>query len=240
MTNSNTIKQILEKSGLDYKTYISLNSSYRTYLSNCAKYGVVDPADGFAAGDIVVRKVNKTLDTDAYGVAIKWKILICTYGLVIGRKILSNRLGRIEVINDINSTYHNVSVEVDPDWIENILLSADEFDPNMDRNKSIKLRRQASKYNKSISKKIATLQDAGDYFESLSEGDIIYCSSSLVGLTTHPRVFNVAKIVRTMKCIDYVIVKLKSSAEVAIKPRSLLRSFVTTQEPYPLSKITLK
>jgi hypothetical protein len=240
MTNNNTIKHTLEKSGLDYKTYISLNSSYRIYLSNCAKYGVTNPAPSFATDDVVIRKINKSLDTDAYGVAIKWKILICAYGLVLGRRILTKRLGRIEVINDINSTYHNVSVEIDPDLIENILLSSDEFDPNTDRNKSIKLRRRASKYNKSISQKITTIHEAENYFESLAEGDVIYCSPSLIGLTTHPRLFTVVKIVRTMKCIDYIIIRLKSSAEVSLKPRSILRCFIATQEPYPLSKILSK
>jgi hypothetical protein len=239
MTN-NTIKEILEKSGLDYKTYINLNSHHRAYLSSCAKYGVINPPASFAQDDVVIRKINNTLDTDAYGVPIKWKVLICAYGLIIGRKTLSKRLGRIEVINDINNTYHAVTVEVDPDWIENILLSDGNFDPNTDRNKSIKLRKQASRYNKSISKKIATLQDAEDYFETLSKGDTIYYSSSLIGLTTHPRVFNVEEIIRTMKCIDFIIVRLKSSAVISIKPRSMLRCFVTTQQPYSLSKILLK
>jgi hypothetical protein len=209
-------------------------------LSNCAKYGLLNPSASFATDDVVIRKINKSIDTDAYGVAIKWKILICAYGLVIGRKILSKRLGRIEVINDINSTYHNVSVEIDPDWIENILLSSGEFDPNADRNLSLKLRRQASKYNKSISKKIATLQEAEDYFESLSEGDVIYSSPSLIGLTTHPKSFTVVKMVRTVERVYFLVVRLKSSAEISLKPRSILRSFVTTQEPYPLSKIISK
>lgn len=240
MTNNNTIKEILEKAGLDYKTYINLNSHHRAYLSSCAKYGVINPPASFAQDDVVIRKINKTLDTDAYGITVKWKVLACAYGLIIGKKILSKRLGRVEVINDINNTHHTVTVEVDPDWIENILLSDGKFDPNTDRNKSIKLRKQASRYNKSISKKIATLQDADDYFETLSKSDTIYSSSSLIGLTTHPRVFKVEEIVRTMRCVDFIIVRLKSGTTIPIKSRSILKCFVTTQQPYSLSKILLK
>lgn len=239
MTN-NILKKTLEYCQIDYKTYINLSAYFRTYLSNCVKFGVPNPKNSFGGGDVVIRNINKSPETDAYGVTKKWKVVACAYGLVIGRRILPKRLGRIEVINDIARSQHQVTVEADPDFIDSFLLGDESFDPNSRLNKSLKLRKQASKYNKSISKKITAHNEAEDYFESLSEGDIIYSSSSLIGLTTHPRSFTVVKIIRTMKCVDFIIVRLKSSTEISIRPRSILKCFVTTQQPYPLSKIISK
>lgn len=239
MTN-NFLKKTLETCGIDYKTYINLNSYFRTYLSNCTKFGIVNPKSNFGPGDIVVRAFNRVHEADAYGVTKKWKVVTCAYGLIIGRRILPKRLGRIEVVNHLARSQHQVTVEADPDFIDSFLLGDESFDPNTRLNKSLKLRKQASKYNKSISKKITALSEAEDCFESLSHGDVLYSASSLVGLTTHPRVFTVVKIVRTMKCIDFIIVRLKSSTEISIKPRSILKCFVTTQQPYPLSKIISK
>lgn len=236
MTN-NILKKTLETCQIDYRTYINLSAYFRTYLFNCVKFGLPNPKTSFGVGDIVIRNINKTPETDAYGVAKKWKIVACAYGLIIGRRMLTKRLGRIEVVNSIARSQHQISVEVDPDFIDSVLLGDESFDPSSKLNKSLKIRKQASKYNKSISKKITSLSDAEIYFETLSEGDIVYSSSSLIGLTTHPRVFVVLKIVRTMKCIDYIVVRLKSSVEISIKPRSILKFFVTVREPYPLSKI---
>jgi hypothetical protein len=239
MTN-NILKKTLEASQIDYKTYINLSAYFRTYLSNCAKFGIPNPKSSFGTNDVVIRNINKSPETDAYGVTKKWKVVACAYGLIIGRRILPKRLGRIEVINDIARSQHQVTVEPDPDLIDSFLLGEESFDPNSRLNKSLKLRKQASKYNKSISKKITAHNEAEDYFESLSEGDVIYSSSSLIGLTTHPRSFTVVKIIRTMKCVDFIIVRLKSSTEISIRPRSILKCFVTTQQPYPLSKIISK
>jgi hypothetical protein len=239
MTN-NILKKTLEICQIDYRTYINLSAYFRTYLSNCVKFGILSPKGSFGAGDVVIRNINRSPETDAYGVTKKWKVVACAYGLVIGRRMLSRRLGRIEVINNIAHSQHQITVEADPDFIDSFLLGNGSFDPNSGLNKSLKLRKQASKYNKSISQKIASLREAEDYFESLSEGDIVYSSSSLIGLTTHPRLFTVTKVVRTMRCVDFIIVRLKSSTEISIRPRSILKCFVTTQQPYLLSKIISK
>lgn len=237
MTNSAEIKTILDSTDLDYKTYISLNASFRSYLCGCARYGISNPVSKFKPGDIVVRRLSKSLDRDAYGVPLKWLVISCAYGLIIGRRILGKRFGRVEVVNDSMYVNRGDSVEVDPEYIDSLLLDM-QFDPNNQRNISIKLRRTASKYNKSISLKIKNADEAKDFFKKVSPGDTIYAAPSLIGLTCHPRRLLVMSLISLPELdIFGLIVKLPSQIEIEIRSGAVVNSYVTIKEPYPLSKI---
>lgn len=244
MTSSVDLRKILDATNIDYKLYSSLNSNTRNFLWNCVRFNVPSPPSPFKVGDVVVRKINGEADCDPYGVPLKWKVAALPYGLVIGRKIMGPRQGKYEVVNDTPWVKHDVKVEVDPDYIENILLSSGGFDPNVKRDASIKRRRQASEYNRSISKKIADEDEAREFLKTLKVGDTLYSSKLLIGLTTNPRIWSVLSSC-TENINPQVIgidpttleVNLQSGLKVTILPRTIVNYFVTKIEPYPISKV---
>lgn len=247
MTNSVDLRKILDTANIDYKLYSSLNSNTRNFLWNCVRFNVPSPSTPFKVGDIVVRKISGNLDCDPYDVPLKWKIVALTYGLIIGRKVTGSKQGRHEVINDIPWIKHSVEVEVDPDYIENILLGSGSFDPNIKRDASLKRRRQASKYNRSISKKITNEEEAEQFLSTLIVGDTLYSSKFLIGLTTEPRIWTIASLASQNINPHFVglntpswEVNLQSGLKATILPRVIVGYFVTKIQPYPISKVLNK
>lgn len=239
MTRDSWEKVVNNKSiDIDYKTFISLPKKVQEYIATCVHCGIPDPKSQFNKNEIVIRTfgLENIVDTDPYGVPLKWKVVASLYGLVIGRKIRITRLGGYEIVNSLNIP--NAKAKIDPDYLNSLVLQDDEFDPSKQRKENIKERRKASKYNRSISKKLSSINDACDFLQTLEIGDKFYVAKSYLKLTTSARFFIVkSKFNRNIITVADADVHAYLNYDYSIRPSEITGRLVTQSEPYPLSKI---
>jgi hypothetical protein len=223
---------------IDYKTFKSLPKKVQEYIAICAHCGVPNPQSQFNNDDIVIRTfgLENMVDTDPYGVPLKWKVAASVYGLVIGRKVRPDKLGGFEIVNNLNIP--NAKAKIDPDYLNSLILQDETFDPSEQRKTNLKERKKASRHNKSISKRIPSIGAAEEFLSSLSIGDKFYIAKSYLKLTTSSRLL----IVRS-KFNGHAIIVSDADLQVsfyydyAIRAREIVERVVAMQEPYPLSKI---
>jgi len=237
--NDNWAKIANSKSiNIDHKTFTSLPRKVQEYIAMCVHCGIQNPQNEFNKNDIVIRTfgLDDMIDSDPYGLSLKWSVVVCIYGLVVGRRVRVGKLGSYEIVNSLNIP--NARAKIDPDYLNSIILQNEAFDPNEQRKENIKERKKASRYNKSISKKISSLSDVCDFLYSLEVGDTFYIARSYLKLTTSSRYLIVkskfnghAMIVADGDCQAYL------NYDYTIRPREIVGRLVAMSEPYPLSKI---
>lgn len=242
MTSNILLDELLNKAQIDYKTYTNLPGFFKRYIENCVHFNIQNGPHQIKAGDIVIRTLwdlgnkPKIIDTDHYGVTIKWRVVAVSYGLVVGRKLLGKRLGQLEVVNNPNIA--GSKAEIDPEYLDSIIMDDKNFNPNAKRDANMKMRRIASKYNKSISQKISNTEESLVFMDSLSVGTRLYIARSLIGLTTSAAVVDVVAAVDENN--SWPKVTLSSSKfgyQSNLTTRMLVDTYVTDKEPFPLSQL---
>jgi hypothetical protein len=238
--NDNWTKIANSKSvDIDYRTFISLPRKVQEYIAMCAHCGIQNPQNEFNKDDIVIRTfgAENMTDTDPYGVPLKWKVVSSIYGLVVGRKIRTTKHGSCEIVNSLNIP--NAKAKIDPDYLNSLILQDETFDPSEQRKANAKEKRKASRYNKSISKPMTSIDVAAEFLSSLSTGDKFYVARSYLKLTTSSRLLMVKLPFNghAVTVVDTDVVPVQFYFDYSIRPLEILGKLVSTEEPYPLSRV---
>lgn len=235
--------ETLSENRMSYRDYSCLSKEiksyimYKEFLSNCQKTTQIK------SDDIVVRRSNSNnqLETDGYGSTLRWRVDAVVHGMVIGRRILLNGLGRPELINSPEA--HEHSVHIDPQYIDSIILGDRYYDPRKEMVETAKLKQQAYKHNKSISKKITTFESATEFLSSLKVGDRFRTSNTFVGLSlsSYHNHWEVVDILNEEHTIIVVVSEVGVPyTSLDLSPNNLTSCIATSKEPFPLESVIKK
>ena len=254
-SDENQLKKRLDPLNLDIAIYESLPADIVNFIDNCINLGIPNQSKcKFHPGDIVIKKHTSTKQVvaDSYGITRRWKVITCPFGIVIGQMLVGkNKLGSLEVLNHPAKTWS--TIEMDPNYVNSLILQDQGFDPFEELNASVKMRRSAAKFNKSISIRLKDIEHGYRFITSLKIGDKLWAASTPLELTVSPwllgdSILDISDIsVPTGRDItiayDLITIKIQSSSlsqHTNIRLFSLIGQYVTTQEPYLLSNIKLK
>lgn len=181
----------LKEIGISKKIYFGLKPEEREFIKNCIFYNIKDDTKvAFKYGDILVLKNlknNQFLKNKTHGYTEKFVYIQTVFGLILGAKLLDftkkniPKLGKVYVLNPLyNSTYP----EVDPDYIDSILLGQGGYNPLYVKQKIKNAKKKAVYYNKCISAKISNFDEFIFYLENNpSDNNEYFISRTLYGLS---------------------------------------------------------
>jgi hypothetical protein len=256
-SGENQLKKRLDSVNIDMSLYDALPNDIVNFIDNCINLGIPNESKcKYHPGDVVVKKQTSTnqVVADSYGIVRRWRVVACPFGIVVGQMLLGhNKLGSIEVLNHPAKTWSYI--EMDPSYVNSLILQDGSFDPCEELNSSIKKRRSAAKYNKSISVRIKDIEHSYKFAMSLSPGDKLWVARTPLELTVSPAVngFSVVGIDpfndeiftgsndRNRYALTSVLVQAWNHAGILhMRLPSLIGHYVTTQEPFEISNIKLK
>lgn len=233
--------ELIESAGVEYKVYCALSGDMRQFIDRCIGFGITNSAKtNFSVGDVVIKKLHGSVVTDHYGIIRRWTVVAQPFGLLVGRMVTGKKeLGNIDVLNYPGRIAY--SIELDPNYVSSLLLQ-NEYNPDDEIKASIKKRRAAAKYNRSISVFIDGLKTALEFLAELKPGDTIWTARSALDLSINPTFDSctVEGYLLPPPGVEEQMPVLVLTDERLVEYRvrhGLIGTYATTKQPYPISKI---
>ena len=236
--------EAVRSAGVDAEIFDAMPMDVKRFFVNCAKLGVPNQAKSlYSVGDVLVKRSSSgSIMSDSYGVHRKWVVVAIHFGIVIGRAARGVRkLGRYEALNNpmVSLPY---SLEMDPSYVDAILLDDDGYDPQERIATSAKAKQAAYRYNRSISRRMESSEDAAKFVRSLAPSDRVWIARYPLGLTVNPimegsRLIHIKSPIDKTAPWDEVYLFSAPSGNKALAAVSMVNLLVTTTEPYPIEKV---